>query len=412
MASTPPHHPTHGVNLTYEEIRTIITTIHPGRQATSVDTLARGKSFNNRLYFVSTTWPGKEKEKQLRHDSEVVLKVSGTNFGPEKARNEIACLLLLEYYCPETPAPRVLAWSDDCSTIQKKKSSFQDKDGALRVSHEQIEISISQHHWILLTKVPGRTLCEADFSDLSAGSLMKQIAGCLAAWRSGIPGSFDVGNCDMVSDEQSTTPLVSIISNAKLLLCDKRPSAFPRTRLDYYKARLENEVDRLKQDDIFKSSRATLSEPLSDFFKDKLPQLELMKESGAPFIFTHYDLSPRNILVAEGLPLTLTGIVDFEFAGFFPAEEEFTNLSITNKGDWPEELEKWLYGELDFIFSVTKESLPQGLPFTQACSIIEMVNNIAPWWLLGREKSAETEDELTDSRNKVLESMNDLQNTK
>jgi len=52
--------------------------------------------------------------------------------------------------------------------------------------------------------------------------------------------------------------------------------------------------------------------------------------------FTHYDFSPRNILVSEGSPPLVTSVLDFEFAGFFPNEDQFTNNAIANNQDWPE----------------------------------------------------------------------------
>ncbi|PTB41733.1 uncharacterized protein TrAFT101_009653 [Trichoderma asperellum] len=53
------------------------------------------------------------------------------------------------------------------------------------------------------------------------------------------------------------------------------------------------------------------------------------------FQFTHYDLFPRNILVT-GSPPRITGIVDWEFPGFFPPVDEFLDDWLDG-GDWPKE---------------------------------------------------------------------------
>ena len=54
--------------------------------------------------------------------------------------------------------------------------------------------------------------------------------------------------------------------------------------------------------------------------------------------FTHHDFSPGNILV--------TGILDFEFAGFFPNEES-TNDAIVYSEDWPEAVYRVFPEELE-----------------------------------------------------------------
>src|SRR5271155_2008118 len=63
--------------------------------------------------------------------------------------------------------------------------------------------------------------------------------------------------------------------------------------------------------------------------------------------FTHYDFSPCNILVSEGSPPLITGILDFEFADFFPNKEEFTNNAIANDQDWPEAAYRAFLEELE-----------------------------------------------------------------
>jgi aminoglycoside phosphotransferase (APT) family kinase protein len=62
--------------------------------------------------------------------------------------------------------------------------------------------------------------------------------------------------------------------------------------------------------------------------------------------FTHHDFSPGNILVSESSPLLVTGILDFESAGFFPNEES-TNNAIAYSDDWPEAVYRVFLEELE-----------------------------------------------------------------
>ncbi|KAK7212614.1 hypothetical protein V2G26_019792 [Clonostachys chloroleuca] len=51
------------------------------------------------------------------------------------------------------------------------------------------------------------------------------------------------------------------------------------------------------------------------------------------FVLTHGDLSPRNIMVEDG---KITGIIDWQFSGFFPEWVEHANATVIAAG-----IEKW-----------------------------------------------------------------------
>ncbi|CAH0023460.1 unnamed protein product [Clonostachys rhizophaga] len=51
------------------------------------------------------------------------------------------------------------------------------------------------------------------------------------------------------------------------------------------------------------------------------------------FVLTHGDLSPRNIMVEDGM---ITGIIDWQFSGFFPEWVEHANATVIAAG-----IEKW-----------------------------------------------------------------------
>ena len=66
----------------------------------------------------------------------------------------------------------------------------------------------------------------------------------------------------------------------------------------------------------------------------------LMHRTGYKIVFTHADLNMRNILVKDG---RISGIVDWENAGWFPEYWEYTTAMNSNyiKG-WREEINKFL----------------------------------------------------------------------
>lgn len=121
-----------------------------------------------------------------------------------------------------------------------------------------------------------------------------------------------------------------------LILCDCVPPGSITCSLDYYRVKLEDQLTKLETEDVFSTKRNQVSPVVREFVKNSLPGLSLFSgEEYAAITFTHCDFSPRNILISESSPPVVTGILDFEFAGFFPNEEEFTNNAIANADDWP-----------------------------------------------------------------------------
>lgn len=80
------------------------------------------------------------------------------------------------------------------------------------------------------------------------------------------------------------------------------------------------------------------------------------------FVFVHGDIFPRNILVSNSDPPTVTGIIDFEFSGFLPPSEEFEqDLSADRDvADWPVEIYQMLVDELEDAGVITPRSLSHG----------------------------------------------------
>jgi hypothetical protein len=111
----------------------------------------------------------------------------------------------------------------------------------------------------------------------------------------------------------------------------------------------------------------------------------------AGFVFTSADLGPRNVLVS-GSPPVITGLIDFEFSGFFSPFEEFVQ-------EWPDEED----GEVDWPSDMWETMLqalerrdvftPLRIRGTGAHKEIGLLgklrNYIAPWWLTQRLDSGD-----------------------
>jgi aminoglycoside phosphotransferase (APT) family kinase protein len=58
-----------------------------------------------------------------------------------------------------------------------------------------------------------------------------------------------------------------------------------------------------------------------------------------PIVFTHGDLAPRNIMVERG---TITGILDWESAGWFPAHWEYCKARFASFGPLEHSWDPWI----------------------------------------------------------------------
>ncbi|KAK9418672.1 putative Aminoglycoside phosphotransferase domain-containing protein [Seiridium unicorne] len=96
------------------------------------------------------------------------------------------------------------------------------------------------------------------------------------------------------------------------------------------------------------------------------------------FVFTHYDLSLRNVLTS-GTPAHITGIVVPEFAGFMSPIEEFLNDHVNNDGDWLKPVYNAYLERLEnngiatLMHGITEEHWQQALWLEQ------FIHNITPW---------------------------------
>lgn len=170
------------------------------------------------------------------------------------------------------------------------------------------------------------------------------------------------------------------------ILVEELKLSRPITRIhDYYGAKLDWKLKQLESSDTYARNRHLLG-ILGTLRREHLPRLsfdEMFKQTAAPldtFLFTHFDLFPRNILVS-GNPPQITGIVDWEFAGFFPPMDEF--LDDWLDGDWPEAFYTTYLERLEEKGVATPAKSVKGDAWQVAYWLEKIIESTAPWWLPG-----------------------------
>ena len=158
----------------------------PGTKVLSIQPLEWVKSFNNRICFIKLSQSDSDPSLLIE---EVVLKLSGRFFGPEKVQNEVACLYLLEKHCPSVPTPRVLAWADhaaDDPNIHIIARSESGEPKALKevmttrlapLAEEASTRNLSSHHPMEVSFRLLRRLCAARNTMVQLGISDKKQAG-------------------------------------------------------------------------------------------------------------------------------------------------------------------------------------------------------------------------------------------
>ena len=389
QATTPPYHPTHNVRFTFEKISRIVILLFPSRIVQSVERLESGKSFNNRIYFLRLgSAAGFDGE-------EAVLKITGRYFGAEKVQNEVASLYLLERYCPDVPAPKVLAWCDDgveAAEMHLFQRPAQGEVGSIvgltTISHPPNDVGSSENGWILLSRQPGRLLESSDLVGQVGEQIMKELAYSVSQMRLNIPVADRIGNLKLHTITSSTEKFDSYadfhgnnmqVEIKGLINSPHTQSKSIFSALEYYRTRLENQMAKLLTEEEYAPNRASISPLIESFSATDLPKIYHLSQPTIP-TFTHYDISPRNILIS-GSPPSITGLLDPEFAGFFPPEEEFANDAVFNEGDWPSEAYEVFLGELERFGVKTPRTGFDGRAWKEAILLMQLIEDVAPWEL-------------------------------
>ncbi|KIM96973.1 hypothetical protein OIDMADRAFT_169749, partial [Oidiodendron maius Zn] len=388
---TPPHHPIHGVHMPIATIEHIIAQGFPEVKLVSVTRLESGGSYNNRIYYLKLRRSHSETEPAHLAESEeheFVLKVNGRFFGASKIQNEVACLRLLETYCSEVPAPRPLAWSEDGVKMTTRY-------GPLDKWHTR-EASTGQEKnigWIMMTRVPGEPISSLHLEQAAMIDLAQQLANHVTSWRRLVPRQVNCGNIRFCQSEyENFSSDINLDGGPDLVVRGLLSEDIELTQgitsvSQYYRIKLEDKLRLLKSSETYAHNRpiaplvqAFIAQTLPKLVLDEYPSRSQDDASTGGFVFTHYDLSPRNILIS-GEPPRISGIVDFEFSGFFSPLEEFLNDYVGNEGDWPREVYKAYLETLENNGIATPAKSVASLHWKQAYGVEKLVENIAPWWL-------------------------------
>lgn len=160
-----------------------------------------------------------------------------------------------------------------------------------------------------MTKLPGKTLAEViqDMSDAEVKSVVKELSGYMKQLR-----SFD-------KDEGGNAPAIGGIGGTPGY--DSRIGSIPfgpyTTMADFH-------------------TYLRLREPLEHWeYEPNVTAIHGKPEGAYKVKLTHGDIAPRNVLVKHG---RITGLIDWEFAGWYPEYWEYTRMFFPC--EWPG-LESW-----------------------------------------------------------------------
>ncbi|KAL9485217.1 hypothetical protein ACSS6W_004006 [Trichoderma asperelloides] len=409
--TTPETHPTQGIYFSRETIVSIIYFLVPTCKVLAIDPLEHGQSFNNRIYFLKIYIPNDLLLHGLNNGAinDLVLKLNGKFFDYTKSKNEVSCLSLLEHFVPEIPSPRVLAWADSKNSVVHKLTAT----GTLATKEFKInsEADGKVQGWILMTRVPGVPLSTPNLNTDKLKVIGQQLADIVYRWRESLPAWASAGNLECEISHEEEQDLNSLeIAGLRIASSSYMPGFGVKvvepilSQLQYYQVKLETRLQKLQELNIFAGNRHLIA-PIREFIDIQLPRLGI-SSGESRFLFTHYDLSPRNVLVSED-HTKITGIIDFEFSGVFPELDEFVNDSVANEGDWPGAFYEAYLSRLEVCGMKTPRKGIKDQYWREATSLSRLEDNIAPWWLenLAPEDKNQYSEDLRKSEKKVLEAI-------
>jgi len=183
------------------------------------------------------------------------------------------------------------------------------------------------------------------------------------------------------------------------------------SRGEYYNTILRQSLEELDTDETFAALRGRVYDTAANFVTNALPTLPTLIELPNSNIFTHYDLAPQNLLVSDGdHGTTITGIVDFEFAGFFPFEEEFLNIEINSNEDWPGDSYAELVQILKGLNACTPYHEDVARYWDQMKALYRLKEALVPWTLAQGSLNPEDEEaEVDRASEEVLQALRTLE---
>ena len=314
------------------------------------------------------------------------------------------------------------AWPEDGKTMvvlsPDRKSS---KRLAIPLPEADGSTDIEIQGWVMMTRMPGKPVSTMDLSSAEQAFVGKELARIVSSWRTGIPHQGHCGNVRIELDHERVSGTGNVLaslpdvpgSNLKVLglLVDGIHLKSPiSTGFEYVKEKLNEKLRRLDTEDAYVANRH-LSPLVRSFMSMDLPKLAVSQQT-AGFVFTHFDLSPRNILATRSSAgvLQVSGIVDFEFSGLFSPLDEFVNDFVDNGMDWTGADYQSYLDALSERGIATPAKGYEGI-WQESHLVGELEENIAPWWLPGSLTKQELLQELQKAEQKLRDALTGLAKT-
>lgn len=270
-----------------------------------------------------------------------------------------------------------------------------------------------------MTRCPGESLSPGDWDEQTMRSLAHQLASMVASWRCNIPAIKHCGNLVLSNDSTADLSLTSTpnlgnfpAATAKGIIILQSEAKSISSQLEYHQACLGDAIHNLETGEVHTPNRHLLP-MLRRLATETLPRLKLAPKQNQPdqeeFVFSHLDIYPRNILVS-GNPPTITGIVDFEFSGFFPASEEFVQDEMQHLRDWPADTYKAYLEWLEELGVATPAKSIDKDIWKRSISLFKVIENASPWWLPGGQNGEELAVSLKEAEGIVRDRVTELEN--
>ncbi|KAG0303812.1 hypothetical protein BGZ97_001739 [Linnemannia gamsii] len=373
------HGPRKGIYLTFQQATRLIAFHLPNKQLDQLFYFKRG--FNNRVYLAHCS-----------DGSEYVIRLGGRFWDHTKIINEAQALNLARAALGNIVAvPQFVGTSVEESKVHTEASR------------------IIPHDYIIMNRLPGvplDTVWDALSQD-DKKTIAAQVAEIFARLRS--IKLTNIGN--FVEGPQGEPKVGALMEGGggpflcwgefvtaniqkELRVLTRYKSKFPE--IMPYLPRIHALLDKVLSGELEKHFEAKATENGED-------------TSERPISFLHGDFESRNILVVG---TKITGLHDFEFAGGFPAEQEwcagFEWLFARSEDPYAEQqkLRDMTVDEREireYFLGILKEShglLPYG-PGHQEYKVVlyHCQSNIAPWWLLDPERNTWTERQVQSLKN-------------
>lgn len=341
--------PKFGVELSAESAQAIVSSLpaHLAGSLTSYRVSTRG--YNNRLYFASI-------ETQCKDTARYIFKVCGRYWRQFKTETEVVGLWLAHTHA-HIPVPELLHWDSSGDTYG-------------------VEYTLMR----TLLGVPVDLLWER-LTHRQRKNVVKQLADIASRLKTCV--GHDLVDLDRIGNWKALRDSVSG-NLAKATVGPTVEGEGPwSTYKSYYQSRLTKQLTLAQSNSSF--------EPFMSHLWPRIAQLIDGIESNSQIpenvelVFSHGDLDAQNILVhpnaTDPTEFVVSAILDWEWSGVFPAEEEFFTSFTFISDDSEPSLNSYFWDQLEARGVLTPRTMPH---YDTRKALYDLRENIAPWHLLDR----------------------------